>query len=347
MTKLAYVLALVVSSGTIAKVEAQTYPSRPITLLVPPTAGRTTEVLARILADPMTTLLGQAVVVERASSGGHADYRPVPHAPDGYTLEIGNLSTHRYTMYGRSYDLQGDFMPVALLPSVPAWIVARKELLAPDLKELTAWLKNNSEKVLPGTIGSGAPGKASAGIVDSGAPGHICLIQLQNVVATRIQFVPYWNDTSMLQGLMRGQIDFACDQATNSLGAVRGGRIKTYAIMAKARWFMIPDIPTADEIGLSGIYVSYWHGFWVPKGTPNDIISKLNLAAVDAMTDPAVRRRIADEGMEIPPRDQQTPAALDAFQRAEMTKWCEAMVGKAGPYIAVLPHCGGRRADAN
>jgi tripartite-type tricarboxylate transporter receptor subunit TctC len=314
--------------------------------MVPPLAGESADVLARTLADPMSKLLGQPVLVKRA---GELDssYRSVPHgAPDGYTLEIGNLDSHRYTMYGRSYDFLRDLMPVALLPSVPAWIVARRELPATDLRELLAWLGTNSDKAWPGRLGFGTPGKASAGIVGAGTTGHICGTYLQDATSTHIQFVPYWGEEAMLQGLVRGQIDVVCGQATKSLAMVRSGQIKVYTVMAKARWFAMPEIPTADEMGLRGIYASYWYGFWVPAGTPNDIITKLNAAAIEAMTDPAVRRRIADQGMEIPAREQQSPAALDTFQRAEIAKWCEAMVGRGRSYRAVVPLCSGRRAAA-
>jgi tripartite-type tricarboxylate transporter receptor subunit TctC len=315
--------------------------------MVRPFASESADVLARTLADPMSKLLGQPVLVKRVAEHD-SSYHLVPHAaPDGYTLEIGNLDSHRYTMYGRSYDVLQGLMPVALLPSVPAWLVARRGLPATDLRGLLAWLGANSDKAPPGRLGSGAPGKASVGIVGAGTTGHICGIYLQDATGIHIQFAPYSGEEAMLRDLVRGQIDFVCGQATNSLAMVRSGQIKVYAVMAKARWFAMPDIPTADEMGLAGIYASYWYGFWVPAGTPYDIITKLNAAASYAMTDPAVRRRIADQGMEIPAREQQSPTALDTFQRAETAKWCEAMVGRGRSYRAVLPLCGGRRAAAN
>jgi tripartite-type tricarboxylate transporter receptor subunit TctC len=227
MRTLAVVMVLAAGLGTLTRAEAQTYPSRPITLMVPPLAGESADVLARTLADPMSKLLGQPVLVKRA---GELDssYRSVPHgAPDGYTLEIGNLDSHRYTMYGRSYDFLRDLMPVALLPSVPAWIVARRELPATDLRELLAWLGTNSDKAWPGRLGFGTPGKASAGIVGAGTTGHICGIYLQDATSTHIQFVPYWGEEAMLQGLVRGQIDLVCGQATNSLAMVRSVRSRS------------------------------------------------------------------------------------------------------------------------
>jgi tripartite-type tricarboxylate transporter receptor subunit TctC len=347
MRNLAVVMALAAGFGTLASAEAQIYPSRPVTLTVPPLAGGTADALARVFAGPMSKSLGQPVVVKRIGELDSAGYSLIPRgAPDGYTVEIGNLDSYRYTMYGKSYDFMRNLMPVALLPSVPAWIVARK-MPAADLQGLVAWLRVNSDKAPPGRLGSGTPGKASVGIVGSGTSGHICGIDLQGATGARIQFVPYWGNDAMLRGLARGQIDLVCSQATDSLAMVRGGEIKAYAVMAKTRWFAMPDIPTGGEMGLPGIYASSWHGFWVPAGTPHDIIARLNAAAVYAMADPEVHRRIADEGMEIPARDQQSPAALDALQRAETAKWCEAMAGRAGPYLAVLPLCGGRRAEAN
>jgi tripartite-type tricarboxylate transporter receptor subunit TctC len=344
MKNLAVVMALAAGLGTLTPAEAQTYPSRPITLVVRPFAGESADVLARTLADPMSKMLGQPVVVKRIAELGSSDHS-VPHAaPDGYTLEIGNLDSHRYITYGRSYDLLRDLMPVALLPSVPAWLVARRELPATDLRGLLAWLGTNSDKTPPGRLGFGTPGKASAGIVGAGTTGHFCGIYLQDATGSHIQFVPYWGEEAMLRGLVGGQIDLVCGQATNSLALVRSSQIKVYAVMAKARWFAMPDTPTADEVGLPGIYASYWYGFWVPAGTPYDIITKLNAAANDAMTDPVVRRRIADLGMEIPARGQQSPTALDILRRAEIAKWCEAMVGRGRSYRAVVPLCEGRRA---
>jgi tripartite-type tricarboxylate transporter receptor subunit TctC len=212
---------------------------------------------------------------------------------------------------------------------------------------LLAWLGTNSDQAPPGRLGFGAPGKASAGIVGAGTTGHICGIYLQDATGIHVQFAPYSGEEAMLRGLVHGQIDLVCGRATNSLEMVRSGQIKVYAVMAKARWFAMPDIPTADEMGLPGIYASYWYGLWVPAGTPYDIITKLNAAAIDAMTDPAVRRRIADQGMEIPAREQQSPTALDILQRAETAKWCEVMVGRGRSYRAVVPLCEGRRAAAN
>jgi tripartite-type tricarboxylate transporter receptor subunit TctC len=313
-------VASVVLLGSPANAAAQTYPSRPVTLIVPVPAGEPAGVLARLLAEHMARSLGQPLVIENIANG---PVRIMSPAPDGYTFAISNTSSDATNL-----------KPVALLPSVPAWIVARKTLPVADLKELTVWLKARSDNASAGKLGFGAPGKASAGIIDSDGPGHICTLLLQNATGTNIQVVPYYSTASMLQGLVRGQIDFICDRAANSVGIVHSGDIKAYAVMAKTRWSAMPNVPTGNEMDMP-IDISYWHGLWAPKGTPNDIVATLNAAAVSAMADSAVRRRIADMGMEIPAPDAQSPEALAIFQRAELAKWCE---GKLRLHIAIIPH---------
>jgi tripartite-type tricarboxylate transporter receptor subunit TctC len=164
---------------------------------------------------------------------------------------------------------------------------------------------------------------------------------MQRATGSRIQLVPYYSAESMFRGLLRGQIDFVCDRAANSVAMVRAGLIRAYAVTAKSRWSEMPDIPTTDEMGVPEIYVSYWHGLWAPKGTPDDIIAKLNAAAADAIADSGVRRRLSDQGMEVPPPEDQTPEALGAFQRAELSRYCDAMLTTV---IAIIPTCSGRRA---
>src|SRR5215472_17415330 len=291
---------------------AQTYPSRPITMIVPLPAGGAVDVLARMMAEGMRAFLGQPVVVENISGAGGtlATGRVVRSAPDGYTLGIGTSVQYviNGALYPLAYDLIKDFEPVALLPTVPYWIIARKEMPAENLAQMIAWLKAN-------------PDKASAGIVGVGGSGHLCLINLQNATGTRFQFVPYRGGAPELQDLLGGQIDLSCDLAANSLPMVRAGRIKAFAVMTRTRWFAAPQVPTADEAGLGGIYVSNWIGLWAPRRTPRDIIVRLNAAVVSAMSDPTQRGKIAEQGMEIPAADQQTPEALGAYQKAEIEKW--------------------------
>jgi len=283
-------------------------------LIVPAGIGEPADVLAGILVQPMERSLGRAIHIDNIDGRDPSRFgRLARAAPDGYTFGISN----------RSYDAT-DFRPVALLPGVPSWIVSRKSLPARNLKELIAWLRENADQARQGTIGALAPGRASAGFVDAGEPGHVCQLWLEKASRSRLQFVPYYGIASMLRGLVDDKIDFVCDRATNSLAMVRASLFRAHAVMAKSRWFEMPNIPTVDESGVAEGYFSYWHGFWVPKGTPDDVIARLNAAAVDAMADPEARRRIADQGMEIPPPDEQTPEALGAFQRAEFTRYCEA-----------------------
>jgi tripartite-type tricarboxylate transporter receptor subunit TctC len=296
--------------GAITGAQAQGYPSRPVTIIVPLAAGGAVDALARILADHMRTSLGQPVVIENVTGAGGTIGvgRVVRAAPDGYTLGIGTLGQYvvNGAVYALPYDLLNDLEPVALLPSVPYWMVATKALPPKDLKELVSWLKAN---------------KASAATVGMASVSRLCGIFFQNKTGTSFQFIPYRGGAPAIQDLIGGQIDITCDLGANSLPLVRSGQLKAYAVMAEKRWFAAPDVPTADEAGVPGIHVSTWHGFWLPKGAPKDVVARLAAAAVAAMADPAVRARIAELGLEIPPPGRQTPEALAAHQRAEIEKW--------------------------
>jgi tripartite-type tricarboxylate transporter receptor subunit TctC len=291
---------------------AQIYPSRPITMIVPFPAGGATTTLARILAEHMKETLGQPIVVENvAGAGGSLGVtRSARAAPDGYTLSFGNWASHvgAGAVYPAAHDAVTEFEPVARVADTPLWVVARKNLPVNDLKGLIAWLKAN-------------PDKASAATVGPGSGSHLCGIYIQNSTGTRFQFVPYRGGAPAMQDLVAGQVDMMCDMSSNSLPHVRAGQIKALAVMAKSRWFGAPDVPTVDEMGVPGIYVSFWHGLWVPKGTPADIVAKLNAAVVQALADATVRQRFADQGQEIPPREQQTPEALAAYHKADIDRW--------------------------
>ena len=290
----------------------QGYPSRPITMIVPYAAGGPTDVIGRIVAEGMRASLGQSIIIENVggANGSIGVGRVARAVGDGYTLSIGDWSTHvvNGAIYALSYDVLRDFEPVALLVSNPYLVVARKTMPANDLKGLIAWLKAN-------------PGNALVGTAGVGSPPHLGGVLLQNATATRLQFVPYRGGGPYMQDLVAGQIDMVIDNPANSLPQLRAGTIKAYAVTAKSRMAAAPDIPTVDEAGLPGCYLSNWKALWVPRSTPKDIIAKLNAAVVTALANPVVRQRLFELGQEIFPRGRQTPDALADFQKAEIDKW--------------------------
>jgi tripartite-type tricarboxylate transporter receptor subunit TctC len=291
---------------------AEAYPSRPISMIVPASAGGPTDAIARVLAERMGALLGQTIVIDNiAGAGGSIGVGKVARAtPDGYTLGIGQWSHYvlNGAIYPLQYDLLKDFAPVSLVVNGPMLLVARKDLPASDLKELVTWLKAN-------------PGKASAGTGGVGTPPHVAGIFFQKLTDTSFPFVPYRGAAPAMRDLMSGQIDFMFDQASNVMSQVQAGSIKAFAITARARLRQAPGVPTVDEVGLPGLHISVWHGLWAPKDTPVEVIAKVNGAVVAALADPATRDKLAALGQEIPPADQLTSQALAAFQKSEVEKW--------------------------
>ncbi len=289
---------------------AQTFPSRPIVIVVPYPPGGPTDLIARIIAERMRGPLGQPIVIENVAgaSGNIGVARVARAAPDGYTLSIGNSGSHvlNGALYSLPYDLLNDFEPIAELTTNPQIIVTKKAIPAGNLKELIEWLKANQ-------------GKVSVGI--AGAVAAASAVQFQNMTSTRFQLVPYRGAAPATQDLIGGQIELMFDQLSNALPQIRAGTIKAYALAANRRSSAAPEIPTVDEAGLPRFYGSLWHGLWAPKGTPQDIIASINNAVVQTLADPAIRQRITDAGQEVVPADQQNPKALAAYQKAEAEKW--------------------------
>jgi tripartite-type tricarboxylate transporter receptor subunit TctC len=293
-------------------VAAQAYPSRPITVIVPFAVGGPTDAAARIIAQRMGVSLGQSVIVENVTGadGSIATGRAARARPDGYTIILSSMSAHvlNGAFYSLPYDLMNDFTPIAPLLKATPIIVGRKTLPAKDLGELIAWLKTN-------------PNKASMAVGFLGA--RLVATYLQQQTVTQFTLVPYRGGGPALQDLVAGQIDLAIDFQLTTLPLLRAGSIKAYAITSDVR--VIPDIPTLAEVGLPLLSYSEWLGFFAPAGTPREIIDKLNAAVIEASSDSLVRSRIQDFGSEIFPRDQQTPEALAAMQKAGAEKWWPIM----------------------
>ena len=298
--------------ATASSAFGQQYPSRPITIIVPFAAGGPTDTLARILAQRMTVSLGQNVVVENTTgaAGTIAVARAVRSTADGYTLSIGHVGTHviNGAIYALQYDLLKDLHPIAMVANNPQVLVGKKDIPAKTLQELITWIKERPAKVLV----------AHAGV---GTPSHISGVYLEKVLGIPVVMVPFRGAAPALQAVMAGQVDLLFDQASNSLPHIRAKAITAYAVTAKNRLAVAPNIPTVDEAGLPGFYMSVWHGLWAPKGTPQNVIARLNVAVVDALADSNVRARLADLGQDIPTSDQQTPNGLASYQKAEIEKW--------------------------
>jgi tripartite-type tricarboxylate transporter receptor subunit TctC len=291
---------------------ADKFPSHPITIIVPFSAGGPSDAMMRILAERMKLTLGEPLLIENVTgaAGSLGVGRTVRSAPDGYTVGFGHLGTNvaNGAIYKLDYDLVTDLEPVVLLPSNPMIIVSKNAVPAKSLAELLAWLK---AKPIPATAGTAGVGSGS----------HIGALYFESVTGIKLQYVPYRGTGPAMTDLVAGQIDLIVDQTSNSISQVRAGTIRAYAVTDSKRLESAPDIPTTDEAGLPGFQMRLWSGLWVPKDTPKDIVAKLNVAAVDALSDPAVRKQLENLGLEMPAKDHLSPEALGAWQKAEIAKW--------------------------
>jgi len=291
--------------------QAQAYPSRPITLVIPFAAGGGADVVLRTMVERMRTLLGQTIIIENVTgaSGNIGTGRVFRAAPDGYTLGAGNWGSHvaNGAIYTLPYDVLSDFQPVALHQIFYYVLATKKSLPANNLQELIAWLKAN-------------PDRASLGTPGVGSQPDLAGIMFQKLTGTNFQHVPYRGAGPAIQDLIAGQIDLVFGDPS-IVSAVRAGSVKAIAVAAKHRLPAVPDVPTAEESGLAGFSFANWVGIFAPKGTPKDIVSKLNVAVSNTLADPSIRSRLVDLGVEIPPREQQTPEGFAALQRADIEKW--------------------------
>ena len=308
MRKLAVAMVLAALAG-IASVQAQTYPSRQIALIVPFPPGGSTDVAARILAEHMRPQLGQPVIIENVGGAGGsiAVGRVARAAPDGYTIDIGQWDTHVGSIiYKLDYDLQKDFEPIGLISNNPQLMVTKKDLPAGNLKELIAWMKAN-------------PGKIN--YVNQNAAANVTGVMFEKLTGQKLHYIPYRGAGPAMTDLVSGQVDLLVVQGAVALPQIRAGKIKAIANLSPQRSASMSDIPTSDETGVPGLYMSGWFGFFAPKGTPKDVIATLNSAMVQALAEPAVRSRFTELGLDVASREQQTPEGLAAFQKAEIEKW--------------------------
>ena len=304
---LAFALAAVTGSAA-----AQSYPSRPITLIIPGPAGGPGDMVGRVLIERMRTSLGQPLVMDNVAgaNGTIAAARAARASPDGYTLILGNWNSQvgASAVYTVTYDVLSDFEPIALATISRLWLVGNAALPPNNMAELITWLKAN-------------PGKASVATVGQGSASHVCVIHLQNATGTKFELVFYRGGAPAYQDLVASHIDLMCAERSATVEHLRAGKIKAFGLLAEKRWAAAPDVPTMEESGVAGAHIPWLQGLWAPKGTPRDIIAKLNAAVAEALADPAVYQRLIDFGLDVAPENQRTPEALRAFQAAQTEKW--------------------------
>ena len=308
MKRLLAAFSLTLLAG-FADAQAQTYPSRQITLVVPFPPGGSTDAAARILAERMRASLGQPIIIENVGGAGGsiAVGRVARSAPDGYTFDIGQWDTHVGSIiYKLDYDLEKDFEPIGLISSNPQLMVAKNDLPANNLAELVAWMKLNRGKI---------------NFVNQNAAANASGVLFENLTKQKVQLIPYRGAGPAMTDLVAGTVDLLVVQGAVALPQIRAGKIKALANLSPQRSASMPDIPTADETGVPGLYMSGWFGFFAPKGTPKDIVAKLNAATIEALADPAIQKRFTELGLDVAPREQQTPEGLAALQKSEIDKW--------------------------
>jgi tripartite-type tricarboxylate transporter receptor subunit TctC len=309
---MAWVAGALIALLAAAPAAAEIFPSRPVTMMVGFPPGGPTDTLARIIADAMQGPLGQPVVVETLSgaSGTIATGRVAHAKPDGYTINIGNWSSHVASpaIYPLDYDVLRGLQPISLLSASPLWIIGKEALPPQTMAELIAWMKARPQPTTFGTVGTGSA-------------AHLCGLYFAQKAALRLQYVPYRGGGPAMQDLIGGQIDLACLEASSGLAYVQAGKFKAYAVMSDQRWPKSPDTPTLGESGIAGATINFWHALWTTGGTPKQTVDRLDAAVVSALANPAVRQRLETLGQVIFPPDQQNPAALAAYHKAEIDKW--------------------------
>ena len=312
MNRLCSFLAIVVACVLAPGVVAQGYPAKPITVVVPFSAGGPTDTLARIMGERMRRNLGQPILVDNTTgAGGSIGVAKVVRAPpDGHMVSLGHWGTHvvNGAYYNLNYNLLTDLEPVAMVATNPQVIISKPSIPAQNLKELVVWCRANSGKALMATGGVGGA-------------SHMAALYFQNSIGANFQYVPYRGGAPALQSLFTGESDLYVTQVSNIAAHIKAGKLRAYAVTAKTRQSAAPEIPTVDEAGVPGLYTSVWHGYWFPKNTPRDVVAKFNAAIVDTLTDADVKKRFADLGQEIPTREEQTPQGLSAHHKAEIDKW--------------------------
>ena len=305
-------VALAFVAASVVDAPAQTFPSRPVTIVVPYPAGGPADAVGRIIADGMKGPLGQPVIVENigGASGSVGVGRVARAAPDGYTLILGNWASNvlNAAIFNLNYDLLSDFAPVGRVGTEPLLIVAKKDFPPNSLKELMAWLRANPDKATQGTAGAGSV-------------SHVAGVFFQKETGTQFRFISYRGLGPAMTDLVAGQIDMVMPTAAIGVPLARAGTVKAYAVTDKKRVAALPDVPTAEEAGLPGFQTTNWQALWAPKGTPNEAIARLNAAVVEALADSGVRSRLANLGFDVTSRAEQTPEALGAYQKAEADKW--------------------------